>query len=252
MYIINILIELIILCFNLGSILVSDPDFIYELLLQVQLEFKQLIPFGALNSAQMDELYNSISNKDIESLNFPSSLSLLDRARLIARCELSYRSEPPHTEIFIKGIGVCTHLNFFAMMVLAKEYNFVARLETIYSDETHTYLVLTADDGKEYVLDLWSNTAFDYSNTMEWNEAMPFKYARRKGHEIKVDSYWDAVDLRALWTQLEKREVLEAKRRYYDSVMDRAIKSKGPLFFASSTTLTESSVSIKETRYLSK
>jgi hypothetical protein len=225
---------------NLSSILTTNPDLIFELLAKVKEEFKWLMPFGASNLKSFNSIYYAIDPKDIEQLHFPLHLNLFERAKVITRYELTLLSEPPHLEVFIKGLGVCSHLNFFALMVLAKEYNFIARLENIHSDETHTYIVLRDDNGKEYVLDLWSDSAFDYENTLEWNEIMPLEYSRKGEYRVSINSYWTAHYLRSLWTQLETSEVLDAKRSYYDSVLAQAMKSKGPQFFEPIPKLPES------------
>ncbi|RUR11130.1 hypothetical protein [Legionella sp. km772] len=216
---------------ELSAILTKDPDFIHDLMAEIKQQFKWLMPFGASNLNSFNEIYFALDEKDIKKLHFPPSLSLFERAKLIARHELSYLSEPPHVEVFIKGTGGCSHLNFFALMVLAKKYNFVARLENIHSDETHTYVVLSDAHHKEYILDIWSESALAYDNSLEWNEVMPAQYSRKAGATVSVDSYWTASYLRTLWSQLETSTVLEQKRSYYDSVMFRAIKSRGPGFF---------------------
>lgn len=216
---------------DLSAFLTEDPDFIYKLLANAREELKILLPFGAANLESFDQIYYSIPSKDIEKLNFPSSLNLFERAKAIARQELTFQSKPPYVDVFIKGIGVCDHLNFFALMVLAKEYDFTARLENIHSDETHTYVVLNDNNNREYILDLWSDSALKYDNSLEWNEIVPRKYVRRAGASFSVNSFWTSQHLRSLWPQLEEPEVLEAKKNYNHSVMARALKSKGPQFF---------------------
>lgn len=217
---------------DLSAILAEHPDFIYKLLDKVKEEFKTLLPFGAANLERFDELYFSITSRDVTKLNFPSSLNLFERAKVIARSELTHQSKPPYVDVFVRGIGVCDHLNFFALMVLAKEYDFFARLENIHSDEIHTFAVLTDANNKDYVLDLWSDSALEYKNNVEWNEVMPSKYMRKAETNTSVNSFWTSHYLRSLWPQLEKEDVLETKKSYYHSVMARALKSKGPQFFA--------------------
>jgi hypothetical protein len=223
---------------NLNEILSQDPEFIYTLLIQIKHELKTLMPFGASNSTHIDTLYFNIDNTDIESLNFPAHLNIFERAKVIARHELNYHTITPHVEVFIKGIGVCSHLNFFALMLLAKEYDFEARLENIHADEVHTYIVISDRSCKEYILDFWSNSALAYDDDIQWNESMPYKYARKKDHHMSVDSYWSADDLNSLWPQLENQEAILAKKKYYDQVMARAFKSTIPRFFVSQESTT--------------
>ncbi len=153
---------------KLNALLAADPEFIYKLLDKVKTELKAMLPFGASNSENLNKLYYNIRAQDVAALNFTSSHSRCDRAKIIAKTDFKHSLvQAPYVDTFINGMGVCSELNFLALMVLAREYDFVAKLESIHSDQIHTYIVLTDSHGKEYILDAWSGAALSHDNDLE-------------------------------------------------------------------------------------
>ena len=219
---------------NLGILLSKNPDLIYLLMKKIDVEIKKILPFGPSNSSDIEPLFFNTAQEDILSLKFKKSLNSFERARLLVKAEQGcVRIEkPPFLNRYIRGMGVCNHFNFFALMILAKEYDFLAMLENIFSDESHTYVVLFASNQKRYILDAWSGAALAYENDTEWNESMPIKYSRKQGSKVETDSYWSSTYLRTLWTQLEAQEVQIAKKAYYERVIAKVTKSYSFTFFA--------------------
>jgi len=151
---------------ELQSKLTEDPDFIYHIYDELTEALKDVFPFGASNTPDFFSLYLRTPNENIENLEFSSDLSMENRQKLLAMhssVEVG-EDDKPYSKAFIKGIGVCDHLNFFALMLLAKNYKFTARLETIYSLEAHTYVVIEDSEGKEYLIDLWHGFASENSD----------------------------------------------------------------------------------------
>ena len=133
---------------NLGILLSKNPDLIYLLMKKIDVEIKKILPFGPSNSSDIEPLFFNTAQEDILSLKFKKSLNSFERARLLVKAEQGcVRIEkPPFLNRYIRGMGVCNHFNFFALMILAKEYDFLAMLENIFSDESHTYVVLFASN----------------------------------------------------------------------------------------------------------
>jgi hypothetical protein len=220
---------------NLSTILTDNPDYIYLLLDKIQNEIKEIFPFGPANTHHRENTYLSLDPECIKSLKFPSHLCREDRWILISREKYknSFNYEIPYIDRFIQGTGVCTEFNFFALMILAKQYDFEAILENIHSDEMHTYIVLQDTKKQRFILDFWYNSALIDKENCDWNEAMPFEFARKSDYKISIQDKLSSTYLRSLWPQLNTPQVREAKQQYFAEVMcmvDQSFSSRYHFF----------------------
>jgi hypothetical protein len=211
---------------QLAKYLSDNPDHIFSLLKDTSRCLNNIFSFGAVNGAVCSNLVARVSYENVSALNFPASFTLAQREIILARqyCLMMPGSGDPfdYKYIFTRGMGVCDHYSFFALLVLSRNYHFSARIERIYSDEVHTYVVLTDDSNNEYVLDLWSNAALKYENHVEWNETMPYQYRRNQDCRVETVSVYHSDELRQLDRNLLSDALINERQRHFAWISSQA------------------------------
>lgn len=217
---------------NLGAFLSEDANNIYDILELLQKEVGRILRHGPINKGRILEL-SSDATCDIPSLSFPESFNIEDRVTFLALSDfLNQNSEPSpknnfnYQEAYKHGMGSCEHYSFFALLVLSKIYDFdQARIESIKSDQVHTYVVVMDSNQKEYVLDLWSEVALEYGNDREWNECMLDEYKRKEGAKTKVEKTYSSSVLKVIAASLDSDNLVATRETYQAGIEAKAQRS---------------------------
>ena len=116
---------------------------------------------------------------------------------------------------YLYGTGTCEFFAIVGAYVLSQRYEINLSIETIYSEESHTYI--RVHGVQEYILDFWGGMVCDYSDDITWNEFFGMLYARNNKSSIKNEISLNERDLRTLGEEvftnahLQKREQVIAK-----------------------------------------
>lgn len=222
---------------DLAQLLHESEDSIYQLLEETLVELDTIFYYGASNAPSFLDILQMVGWHQIDALNFPSKLTLFQREQLIARHRTTYCLDDNKTfdymGVFSRGMGVCSHYAFYSLLILSQKYQFSARIENIYSDQVHTYAVLTDSNGVEYVFDAWSRAVLRYDNDIEWNEVMNYIYRRNSESKIQVIAEYDSDELRDYAAELTKPDIIEERNVNFTCIQRLARMSfeKGPALF---------------------
>lgn len=119
-----------------------------------------------------------IANHYFCEFNMPPNMSPMDQY------EWSFKNA------FIYGTGTCEQFAIVGAYFLALEYEVEVSIETIVSDETHTYIRIHTDP--EVIMDFWGSFSCFYNDSITWNECLDSQFHRKKGvsyrEELRVNS----------------------------------------------------------------
>jgi hypothetical protein len=175
-------------------------DFMYELFTQVQEKVDVVLLFGPCNNASAEKgkrTYYSRREKQGQSSFFSVQYSNdeLDVLPAVIASSLSLSVDPVTMnesveayEHFLKsaylyGTGTCEVYAIVGAYFLATELDVDLSIETIYSDQSHTYITLHSNP--EFIMDFWSPMLCLHSDTVTWNEFFGSQYMRNSSSDIK-------------------------------------------------------------------
>lgn len=207
-----------------GQSIIAESE-LWEAYCSVKKDLKELLCHGAANTPENMQYFNAYSdfiNGRIDTI--PKSLLSSQLKSGIAGNKLANSelfSQSPRLANFVYGSATCEGFSYFTAYVLAQTYDFSCRIESIYSYEVHSYLVMESEHLGDYVLDTWSDCFLPYDDDSQWNEAVPYEYSRRGEYQCIVDKRFKSHELRELFSSFLTAEI-KAQRASVIKEVDEA------------------------------
>ncbi|USQ14458.1 hypothetical protein J2N86_03810 [Legionella lytica] len=183
-------------------------EFLYGLFLELNAEVKTILSFGPCNTAlvqKTDDLFHFLKNK---GTFFPFHLQKDELAIMptIFAKNLLYSAKEDkektgniyehYLQLSLQyGTGTCEFFSIVGAYFLAKKYNVALSIETIFSQESHTYIRLYTQP--EYILDFWAEMVCEYNDDVTWLEVLGPSYQRRDA-TYRTDLVLNSKDLIAM------------------------------------------------------
>lgn len=86
---------------------------------------------------------------------------------------------------YLFGTGTCEFFSIVGAYFLAREFDVRLSIETICSNESHTYIRLHTNP--EYILDFWGEMVCKYDDNISWNEFFGLAYVRNGSTEFRQE-----------------------------------------------------------------
>lgn len=196
---------------HLNELLQSKTDklekleFIQDLFDKLSKQVNQILPFGPSNGSLAEKIapfyYNRNSprffafkyqKEELEALSAVVAYDLYAQTTHSKTVKQqtdvtqvhSFDFEEYMQSAFLYGTWTCEFFAVIGAYCLALEYDVELSIETIFSNESHTYLRLHTDP--EYIFDFWSSMSCEYTDNITWHEVLGEPY-KRKNAEYKTD-----------------------------------------------------------------
>ena len=200
-------------------------DYMYSIFTSIKRKVDAVLLFGPSNSPIAEQATNTFYNKKhFKNSLFPVTYTKKEIAVLPAviatRMQLEEKSEnvspSEKYESYLKraylyGTGTCELFSIVGAYFLATEFDVEVTIETIMSNNTHTYIRLNTNP--EYIMDFWATMFCEYDNSREWNDFFGLEYIRNKDSEFKKEIQLNSTELIALGNRIftEKNTELRLK-----------------------------------------
>ncbi|WP_133135552.1 hypothetical protein [Legionella rowbothamii] len=189
-------------------------EFLYKLFEILNTEVKQILSFGPSNTVQAqkaNDLYHFLKDRKnffpiqlhkdefanlptvfAQNLLYANDLNKADKANKTDKANIY---EHYLQLALYYGTGTCEFFSIVGAYFLAKKYDINLSIETIFSDESHTYIRLHTNP--EYILDFWSEMVCEYDDEVTWLEVLGPNY-QRKDATFKTELILNSNDLIAM------------------------------------------------------
>ncbi|MCL9683853.1 hypothetical protein [Legionella maioricensis] len=209
-------------------------DFMYEQFLRLKEKVDEVLLFGPCNSDAAEEakkVYYSRRDKQGQRPFFSPQYrkDKLDALPAVIASSLSLSTAPQTMgkpaevyEHFFKlaylyGTGTCEFYAIVGAYFLATEFDVELSIETIYSEQSHTYIRLHTSS--EFAMDFWSPMLCLYTDTISWNEFFGSRYMRDAGSEIKQHIRLNKEELLAMGKRVFSEENTELRLHLIEEVL---------------------------------
>ncbi|STX27972.1 Uncharacterised protein [Legionella beliardensis] len=178
-------------------------DFMSDVFAKLKEEVDQVLLFGRSNSPTAERVANLNGNINKNQF-FPINYSKEELAVLpaVIANSLRFSDEEQKTEqkpsepllryakyfadAYLYATGTCENYAIVGAYMLAAEFMDVElSIETLYSDQSHTYIRIHTTP--EYIFDFWGDFVCEYTDTLTWNECAGRHYPRNETSYTKID-----------------------------------------------------------------
>lgn len=209
-------------------------DFMYEQFTQLKEKVDEVLLFGPCNNEEAEKAkkaYYSRRDKQGQYQFFSpeytqeelKALPAVLASSLSLSADSKTMTEPAAVfEHFLKsaylyGTGTCEVYSIVGAYFLATEFEVELSIETIYSDQSHTYIRLHTSP--EFAMDFWSPMLCLYTDTVSWNEFFGSQYMRNSNSDIKQNIRLNREELLAMGERIFSEENTKRRLKIIDEVV---------------------------------
>lgn len=190
----------------------SDDDkmnFMFDVFKTVKKKVDAVLLFGPCNNKDAEEASNVYYNKKnwkkntLFSVKYQSnelkalpavianSLRPKDTTQINLLPSVLYKLYLQNAYLF--GTGTCELYAVVGAYFLATEFDLDLSIETLYSNESHTYIRVHTEP--EYIMDFWGSMACEYKDTLSWNEFFGEQFIRNKNSSTQKEIQLNSKEL---------------------------------------------------------
>lgn len=183
----------------------STPDEKHELMHEIFNNIKnrvnELLSFGPCNNQMAQYACSAYYYNHQKRNNFSPIEYSLDECKAlpavianILSLEKEKKQIPPSAQErfeqyfasgYLYGTGTCEVFAIIGAYILATEFDVKLSIETIYSNESHTYIRLHTTP--EYIFDFWGAMICPYDDQISWNEYFGEQFIRDEGANFETE-----------------------------------------------------------------
>ena len=211
-------------------------DLMGELFNKIEEQVRQILLFGPSNTPQTERaafIYHDSRKRKF----FPAQYRKVELEALPAviansfyyaehECGAAFDLQESMRAAFLYGTGTCECFSAVGVYLLAKEYDVKLSIETIFSNESHTYIRLHTQP--EYIMDFWSSMLCTYSDNATWNEILGDTYPRSKEARYQTDTTLNSTQLLEIGAQVftegnttRRVALIEAVNEKMDKILEQ-------------------------------
>lgn len=217
----------------------STPDEKHELMYEIFNDIKnrvnELLSFGPCNN-QVAQHACSVYYYNHQKKNnfFPVDYTLHECKALpavianILSLETAKKQTPSSalemfeqyfTSGYLYGTGTCEVFAIIGAYILATKFDVTLSIETIYSNESHTYIRLHTTP--EYIFDFWGAMMCPYDDQIAWNEYFGEQFIRNAGANFETDLVLNNKQLIEMGQRVLSDQNEHLRAHIHDLVQDR-------------------------------
>lgn len=210
-------------------------EFLYNLFQDLNTELKKILIFGPCNTAlahKTNDLYHFFKRRNTF---FPIHLqndelailpTVFAQNQLYANEVIDKDDKKETAKLYERylqlalhyGTGTCEFFAIAGAYLLAKKYDINLSIETIFSEESHTYIRLHTHP--EYILDFWSEMVCEYNDEITWLEVLGQNYQRRKA-TYKTELILNSNELIAMGERIFTEENARIRSQTLHAIKDK-------------------------------
>lgn len=225
----------------------EKQEFIYEVFTCIKSRVKEILSFDPCNNqiahkAVATYYYNRQQNNFFPVNYRKDELEALPAVIANILClEADSKQRPADTlDLFeryfasgyLYGTGTCEVFAIIGAYILATEFDVKLSIETIYSNESHTYIRLHTNP--EYIFDFWATMTCQHDDQLSWNEFFGEQYIRDEQAVLKTELVLNSEQLiemgKSVFTEHNERLRVDihnlVQERVYKETNQLALKDK--------------------------